>query len=101
MTIYCPLIDLDMIDIFPPLSQTGQNFTESNARRPLQSMFFWSIWQEIKDGRPSLRLDLSATARSNLMKFDRKQVVGILDQSICYEKAWDWPNKNRNFTVQN
>ena len=21
--------------------------------------------------------------------------------SICYEKEWDWPNKNRNFTVQN
>ena len=21
--------------------------------------------------------------------------------SICYEKAGDWPNKNRNFTVQN
>ena len=24
-----------------------------------------------------------------------------LSQSICYEKAGDWPNKNRNFTVQN
>ena len=22
-------------------------------------------------------------------------------KSICYEKAGDWPNKNRNFTVQN
>ena len=22
-------------------------------------------------------------------------------ESTCYEKAWDWPNKNRNFTVQN
>ena len=24
-----------------------------------------------------------------------------LVQSICYEKTGDWPNKNRNFTVQN
>ena len=22
-------------------------------------------------------------------------------ESTCYEKAGDWPNKNRNFTVQN
>ena len=22
-------------------------------------------------------------------------------RSICYEKAGDWPNKNRNFAVQN
>ena len=29
----------DMIDMFPPLSQTGRNITKSNTRRPLQSMF--------------------------------------------------------------
>ena len=28
-------------------------------------------------------------------------LVMFLRQSICYEKAGDWPNENRNFAVQN
>ena len=33
--------------------------------------------------------------KKNLVKASR------LYESICYEMAGDWPNKNRNFTVQN
>ena len=29
-----------------------------------------------------------------------KKWISVI-QCICYEKAGDWPNKNRNFTVQN
>ena len=44
---------------------------------------------------------------SNLVSLLSKSLEAVVDMhnndrvSICYEKAGDWPNKNRNFTVQN
>ena len=35
--------------------------------------------------------------------FQTRKIIMLFKtlQYICYEKVGDWPNKNRNFTVQN
>ena len=49
------------------------------------------------NGKDYMYIALVNTANS----YSQQECLGIKLQSICYEKAWDWPNKNQTFTVQN
>ena len=69
---------------------------------------FQGVWMTKKFWRSVFYRSLKRYFSPVLLYWSSMQSKGTLNFipsgltiSICYEKARDWPNKNRNFTVQN